>query len=368
MAMITRESSGVNWRQVGLFIGLTFALTWLLDLLLWMTAGYNSQAALLALQLQMLLPAFSVMVLGMFVFRGSPLKLRNLHGPARWFVFYYLIYTMLYVAISIGAVTLPQQASTFSMIGLALTLLGFLFVVALRLIKGRGALSSIGLVAGKLRYWPLFGAGIILFYSTLVYLNYLFGLGYRVDISSIAAQSGMPAEALLFVAAFQTILISPFLGLIIAFGEEYGWRGYLQGELVKLGRVKGILLVGIIWGVWHAPVIAMGHNYPGYPILGPILMVVYTIFLAYVLGYAVLKSGSVWLAAFLHALNNGFFSLLVGTVYAPNDPVFCFGTGIYSFPIMAIVVLLILRDPLWSDKREGNSGVPEQVTKYSLVE
>ena len=50
MAMITRESPGVNWRQVGLFIGLTFALTWLLDLLLWMTAGYNSQAALLALQ------------------------------------------------------------------------------------------------------------------------------------------------------------------------------------------------------------------------------------------------------------------------------------------------------------------------------
>ncbi|MBT7069590.1 MAG: CPBP family intramembrane metalloprotease, partial [Anaerolineae bacterium] len=60
------------------------------------------------------------------------------------------------------------------------------------------------------------------------------------------------------VAGFlNTTIIGPLLGLVIAFGEEYGWRGYLQGELVKLGRVKGVLWVGVIWGVWHAPAVAM---------------------------------------------------------------------------------------------------------------
>ena len=145
---------------------------------------------------------------------------------------------------------------------------------------------------------------------------------------------------------------------MIALGEEYGWRGYLQQELIKMGRVKGVLLVGIIWGVWHAPVIAMGHNYPGHPVLGPILMVAYAVFLAYVLGYAVLKSGSIWLAAYLHALNNQVNSLLLATLYTPNDPAFSFGLGIYGLPIMAAIVLLILRDPIW---REGGAGVPMAV-------
>lgn len=365
MAILNSETSGVNWRQVGLFVGVTFTLTWLLDLFLWLTVGYISPAAGLMLQLQMLLPAFSVMVLGLFFFRGSPLNLRRLHGPARWFVFYYLAYTLIYTLLSIGAVMLHQQFPVFSLTGLAVTLLGLLLVVALRVFRGRDALASIGLVWGKPRYWLLFGAGFVLFYGSQTLLNYLFGLGHSVDVGPLAAQAGMPPDAFLIAAAIQTVLVAPFLGLVIAFGEEYGWRGYLQGELVKMGRVRGILLVGIIWGVWHAPVIAMGHNYPGYPVLGPILMVAYTVALAYVLGYAVLKSGSVWLAAFLHALNNGVYSLLVMTVYTPNDPVSSFGLGLYGLAMMAGIVLLILRDPLWREGRAGPPVVPERTAQPS---
>ena len=89
-----------------------------------------------------------------------------------------------------------------------------------------------------------------------------------------------------------------FLGLILGFGEEYGWRGYLQNELFQLGRIRGVLLVGVIWGAWHWPLILMGYNYPGYPLLGLLLMALYTTGLAVVLGYAVLRSGSIVLAAF----------------------------------------------------------------------
>ena len=99
------------------------------------------------------------------------------------------------------------------------------------------------------------------------------------------------------------MLLGPILGLVITFGEEYGWRGYLQSELFKLGRVRGVLLLGVIWGVWHWPLILMGYNYPGHPLLGVVLMTLYTMGLGIVLSYAVLKSGSVLLAAFLHALS-----------------------------------------------------------------
>ncbi len=136
-------------------------------------------------------------------------------------------------------------------------------------------------------------------------------------------------------------------GLIIAFGEEYGWRGYLQTELTRLGRIRGVFLLGVIWGIWHWPVIWMGYNYPGQPLVGSILMVFVCILLAYFLAYAVFKSNGIWTAAYLHALNNQALSFFVMTMVMPTSMIFSFGIGLPSLAIGAIVVLLILRDPIW---------------------
>jgi uncharacterized protein len=160
--------------------------------------------------------------------------------------------------------------------------------------------------------------------------------------------------------AANTVLIGPFLGLVLAFGEEYGWRGYLQSELVKIGRIKGILVLGIIWGLWHAPLILMGYNYPGYPLLGVILMTCYTIGLAYFLGYAVLKTGSIWLAAYLHALNNQALAYMAIAVYAPKNPALSFGIGVPGLVLLGLVVLLILRDPLWREDNQGEASASLQ--------
>ena len=72
-----------------------------------------------------------------------------------------------------------------------------------------------------------------------------------------------------------------------------------------------------------------------------------TVGLGFVLGYAVLKSGSVLLAAYLHALNNQVVGFLSTMVYRPTHPVFSFGVGLYGVAILAVIVLLILRDPIW---------------------
>ena len=41
--------------------------------------------------------------------------------------------------------------------------------------------------------------------------------------------------------------------LLMVFGEEYGWRGYLLPKLLPIGEVRASLIVGVIWGVWHFP-------------------------------------------------------------------------------------------------------------------
>ena len=35
-----------------------------------------------------------------------------------------------------------------------------------------------------------------------------------------------------------------------------------------MGFLKTSVLTGFIWGVWHAPIILQGHNYPQHPVAG----------------------------------------------------------------------------------------------------
>jgi membrane protease YdiL (CAAX protease family) len=156
--------------------------------------------------------------------------------------------------------------------------------------------------------------------------------------------------------AINTLIVGPFLGLIITFGEEYGWRGYLQTELTRLGRVRGVFLLGVIWGVWHWPVIWMGYNYPGQPVLGSIAMVLMCVILAYFLAYAVFKSNGIWTAAYLHALSNQAFSFFAMTMVVPTSMLFSFGIGLPSLVLGAIFVLLILRDPVWKVSEPAREG------------
>ena len=110
------------------------------------------------------------------------------------------------------------------------------------------------------------------------------------------------------------------------FGEEYGWRFYLQDRLFPLlGGYKGVLVLGIIWGLWHGVIIVLGHNYPGYPILGNVLMTLYCIVLGIIFSYAVLKTGSIWIAVILHLINNktapvatSFIAILITIILGSN--------------------------------------------------
>jgi uncharacterized protein len=48
-----------------------------------------------------------------------------------------------------------------------------------------------------------------------------------------------------------------FVGTLIpAFGEEFGWRGYMLPRLVeKMGAMKGLLVHAFIWWFWHLPIL-----------------------------------------------------------------------------------------------------------------
>ena len=340
----------VNWKQVGIFIALTFGLTWLLDLSLYLKGGLNNPVVMIALQFQMLLPAFSAMLLGMFFFKDNPIHIKNNHSMSKWFTWYFLLFTLAYVVAVIVSFIRPELVQTLSGYMLIPGLLGMILVIVLRAVGGKDTFAGVGMGGGKAKLWFLFGLGIIAFAGLQTLLSWLFKMGQPVDLTSLAIQAvstGISYPVFMIIVTAQTIILGPFLGLLVTFGEEYGWRGYLQPALTVLGRVRGVALVGIIWGIWHWPVIWMGYNYPGHPYLGSLLMVLFSIGLAFLLGYAVLKAKGVWIAAFLHALVNQSFSYFMGVIYTPGDTAYSFGIGIPGIIVVALLIALILRDPIW---------------------
>lgn len=98
--------------------------------------------------------------------------------------------------------------------------------------------------------------------------------------------------------------IAPLINMLFALGEELGWRGYLLPKLLPLGQGKAILFSGVIWGLWHAPAILQGHNYPSQPVLGVFLMVVFCVLLGAFLSWLYLRTMSPWAPALAHGAVN----------------------------------------------------------------
>ncbi len=93
------------------------------------------------------------------------------------------------------------------------------------------------------------------------------------------------------------------------FGEEFGWRAYMNQKMEPLLGTTGTVIVGgIIWGVWHAPLTIEGHNfgtdYWGFPWLGIVGMSIFCMVMGVFLMWLTKKSGSIFPAAIMHACNN----------------------------------------------------------------
>ena len=93
---------------------------------------------------------------------------------------------------------------------------------------------------------------------------------------------------------------------LFTFGEEYGWRGYLLPRLLPLGEIRASVLLGMIWGVWHLPLLLAGLNYPGVNVwLAIIVFTFVTVALSFTYTwFYVASSGSVLVAAVFHASTN----------------------------------------------------------------
>ena len=133
--------------------------------------------------------------------------------------------------------------------------------------------------------------------------------GVRFDPSLITAETGVPDDPLWMIVGFVAlvcvmILIGVTVNAVLAFGEEFGWRGYLLWELSPLGFWRASASIGVIWGLWHAPLVLVGLNYPHFPIIGIAVFTLVCVLLSPIYTYLVFKGGSVLPAAVCHGVFN----------------------------------------------------------------
>lgn len=123
--------------------------------------------------------------------------------------------------------------------------------------------------------------------------------------ASGATPPDMPPTALILGGLFLASLgPSPLSTCLFTFGEDFGWRGYLLPKLMPLGKPAAYTLSGLIWSMWHWPLVLGGFVYPGQPWLGLFFFTLLAGALGVMLNELTVRYRSCLLPSWVHALFN----------------------------------------------------------------
>jgi membrane protease YdiL (CAAX protease family) len=177
------------------------------------------------------------------------------------------------------------------------------------------------------------------------------------QLRSALEASGVPADQLGLIVMGQllaAITVGQLINTFPSLGEEVGWRGMLLPLLCeRMSERRAAIVSGIIWGLWHAPIIAMGHNYgmgyPGFPVTGILTMVVACTSIGCPLSWLRLRSGSVWPCAVAHGAINA-----ISNAAVPFCTIGATLAGPSPLGLVAGLPCLLLAALCWSSFRRSN--------------
>jgi CAAX protease family protein len=254
----------MNWKKIRLYILFSFAFSWIIALIMQL-AHINIGSILgtiLLAGLYMPGPALATFVIQKFIFKEGFRQYGWTFDKKaiRWILFTPLVF-------------------------LTLTILTFVII---------GLLGNTHLI-------PEFGQ--IDFSQEGVIQRLKEFASSKIDIGKVNIPK-IPPKILFIAMLVQGIIGGSTISLPFMFGEEFGWRGLMLTETKSLGFFKANAIIGFAWGIWHLPVILMGHNYPHHPYLGIVMMCIFTISVAPIFAYVRIKTKSILGSCMLHGMVN----------------------------------------------------------------
>lgn len=205
--------------------------------------------------------------------------------------------------------------------------------------------------------WPGKKAVITAFIIPVIYVSIVYCLCYvtgwaGIDnnaLQSIQKKTGfgfLPLWAVFVIYAVIQGVLGTITSCASAIGEEIGWRGFLLPRVLQfMNPFKASLLVGIVWAVWHYPLMlsAVDFSKPGEWLPGMLFFTIMVIALSYIYTYFTIKSSSILPAVILHASHNNFLQKVYDPFTSDTGNTFFFieETGILV-PTAAIIIALFL--------------------------
>lgn len=188
--------------------------------------------------------------------------------------------------------------------------------------------------------------GVALLFSDVSYSPEMEGMFDRFESVLTAEQMQEmreSADSLPFHPIWLTLLSGLLAGItinaIFGLGEEIGWRGFLLRRFIGQKFAKAALVIGFVWGVWHFPIILMGHNYPTYPLIGVFMMIIWCILLSPLFLYITIKARSVIAAGIMHGTLNGTAGVSLLVLQGGNELLIGM-TGLSGFIALSFFTLI----------------------------
>lgn len=147
------------------------------------------------------------------------------------------------------------------------------------------------------------------------------------------------------------LLATALLMTPVLWGEEFGWRGYLQQRISPDRPLRAALITGVIWALWHFPLTMRGFNYPDHPVLGSLfLFIPFTILNSYIFGWLMRKTGSIWTPSLAHSATNTIGALALLWLNGAAGPALIGYGGVFAvLPLLIVCVCLYRLDDKGSE-------------------
>lgn len=181
---------------------------------------------------------------------------------------------------------------------------------------------------------------------------------------------GLTYPVYILITVVGCLTYIPFFNMFLALGEEVGWRGFLYPMLkAKFGKRKGWLIGGVIWGIWHWPVIWLigyeyGTDYVGFPVVGMLVFCIFATVSGILCDWLYEKSQCIWIPSIFHGAINAAGTIPLALCTTGTGSAILLGPtpmGVLAgIPFIIFAVMLFLK----AGKGEEQQDTPEQMREF----
>lgn len=298
----------IERKRLIIFLVVAYGFTYIMGLLMWYghSRGLDVRAFPNA---QMMYPAAGVM-LAYLITDGKDRKMPKLFFAA------FIGVAVLMVVIAVLSILMGERLVVVSGMAVSLWTIAVQYIIIIGsvvcwifyFISGRERREAYGLK------WKNTKASVlcVVLFVALYLLRTLLSYAVSGQIKMFAGILASPTTWISFFALF----INFFVVYIAFLGEEYGWRYYLQPIMQrKFGLRGGVLLLGVVWGLWHLPVDFFYYS-PDAGLVAAVSQQITCITLGIFFAYAYMKTGNIWVPVILHFLNNNLVPIISGNYSA----------------------------------------------------